>query len=159
MGSCEGHARPDRPCTLLALMQVAIVTGGNAGIGFETTRWLLRKNAKVYLACRSEQRANAAIAQFQEERLPGEVIYINLDLASLASIKKCATSFLAKEQCLDLLFNNGGILSKDVRRSSHLDPRHNGRRVRGPDRNECAWASLPHAAADSGTEGCLQSHA
>ena len=69
-------------------MQVAIVTGGNAGIGFETTRWLLRKNAKVYLACRSEQRANAAIAQFQEERLPGEVMYINLDLASLASIKK-----------------------------------------------------------------------
>ena len=43
------------------LIQVAIVTGGNTGIGYLTVRWLLKKNAKVYLAARSEGRAREAI--------------------------------------------------------------------------------------------------
>lgn len=135
------------------------MTGGNSGIGFEIARWLLRKNAKVYIASRSEQRANVAIKKFQDEGLPGEALYMTLDLGSLVSIKKFVISFLSREDRLDLLFNNGGITNADVRVSSHPGPRYDGRWLRNEYRSQCAGAALPHAAADSSAGCFLQSHA
>lgn len=111
---------PNRTCLIspaayvAQLTQVAIVTGGNAGIGYETVRWLLKKNAKVYLASRSEQRAREAIAKLEAEHLPGTVVFLQLDLAELKKVKSFADSFLAKEQHLDLLFNNGGVMLPEI---------------------------------------------
>lgn len=90
--------------------RIAIVTGGNAGVGFETVRWLLKKNAKVYLAARSEQRARDAIAKLESDKLPGTVEFLQLDLSDIKNIKNFASSFLAKENRLDLLFNNAGVM-------------------------------------------------
>lgn len=66
---------------------------------------LLEHNAKVYLAARSRERAEVAIASLRQ--VTGkEAIFLELDLASLASVKKAADEFLSMEQELHVLFNN-----------------------------------------------------
>ncbi|KAH8115060.1 NAD-binding protein [Phellopilus nigrolimitatus] len=86
--------------------KVIIVTGGNAGVGKETILALLRKNAKVYMATRSRPKAEAAIAGLKS-KTGREALYLELDLASLKSIKKAAEEFQSKESQLHILFNNG----------------------------------------------------
>lgn len=88
--------------------QIALVTGGNTGIGYETTKQLLLKNAKVYLAARSPEKAAAAIKRLQEETHKS-AIFLQLDLADLPSVRRAADAFLAQESRLDLLFNNGWV--------------------------------------------------
>ncbi|KAI0067969.1 NAD-P-binding protein [Artomyces pyxidatus] len=89
--------------------RVVIVTGGNAGIGKETCRVLLNNGAKVYLAARSESKANEAIREL-EEKTGKKAIFLRLDLADLPSVRKAAEDFLSKEQQLHVLFNNGGVM-------------------------------------------------
>ncbi|KAI0747564.1 NAD(P)-binding protein [Fomes fomentarius] len=89
--------------------RIVIVTGGNVGIGYEIVKALLEHNAKVYLAARSRERAEVAIASLRQ--VTGkEAIFLELDLASLASVKKAADEFLSMEQKLHVLFNNAGVL-------------------------------------------------
>ena len=90
--------------------KVAIVTGGNGGIGLETVRELSQHGAKVYMASRSEDKAKAAIEQLQSEKKV-EVHYINLDLMKLSSAKKCAEEFKSKETRLDILICNAGVMA------------------------------------------------
>lgn len=72
--------------------KVIIVTGGNTGVGKETIKALLRKNAKVYMAARSKGKAEQAIAELKGET-GKEAIFLELDLANLKSIKKSAEEF------------------------------------------------------------------
>nr|VWO99675.1 Alpha-crystallin (Acr) (14 kDa antigen) (16 kDa antigen) (HSP 16.3) (Nox16) [Ganoderma boninense] len=89
--------------------RVVIVTGGNVGIGYETVKALLQHNAKVYLAARSREKAEKAIASLKE--VTGkEAIFLELDLGSLSSVKTSADEFLGKEQDLHILFNNAGVM-------------------------------------------------
>jgi NAD(P)-dependent dehydrogenase (short-subunit alcohol dehydrogenase family) len=64
------------------------------------------KNAKVYLAARSPEKAAAAIKRLQEETHKS-AIFLQLDLADLPSVRRATDAFLAQESRLDLLFNNG----------------------------------------------------
>ncbi|KAG8795582.1 hypothetical protein FRC12_012321 [Ceratobasidium sp. 428] len=89
--------------------QVMIVTGGNTGIGKETCKALLRKNAKVYLAARSKAKADEAIEWLKQETDGKTAIFLELDLASLASAKKAADTFQSIEQYLHVLFNSAGV--------------------------------------------------
>ncbi|KAI1793118.1 NAD(P)-binding protein [Ganoderma leucocontextum] len=89
--------------------RVVIVTGGNTGIGKETVKSLLQHNAKVYLAARSKEKADAAISDLKAAT-GKEALFLELDLASLASVKKAAGDFLSKEQELHILFNNAGVM-------------------------------------------------
>lgn len=75
---------------------------------------LLHKNAKVYLCARNKERANAAISKLKELNLPGTVAHLPLDLASLSSITSFAKNYLSKEQKLDMLFNNAGVMNPTV---------------------------------------------
>ncbi|ETW77590.1 hypothetical protein HETIRDRAFT_239899, partial [Heterobasidion irregulare TC 32-1] len=94
--------------------KVAVVTGANSGIGYQTTAQLALHGAKVYLACRTESKALAAIARIEKENpiLKGteNLIWTPLDLSSISSAKAAAEEILAKEQRLDLLVNNAGFL-------------------------------------------------
>ncbi|KAG6841989.1 hypothetical protein C0991_004480 [Blastosporella zonata] len=86
-----------------------IVTGGNSGIGKETARILLQRNANVYIACRSPSSAQEVIQELKE--LTGkEAKFLHLDLGDLASVKAAAEDFLNKEKRLHVLYNNAGLM-------------------------------------------------
>ncbi|KAJ6501765.1 NAD(P)-binding protein [Mycena vulgaris] len=89
--------------------KITLVTGGNQGIGYHTVKQLLLKNAKVYLAARSVERAAEAIQKLEAET-GKTAIFLQLDLADLPSVRRAATAFLAQESQLDILFNNGGVM-------------------------------------------------
>ncbi|KAG8795583.1 hypothetical protein FRC12_012322 [Ceratobasidium sp. 428] len=89
--------------------QVVIVTGGNTGIGKATCKALLEKNAKVYLAARSKTKADEAIEWLKTET--GKMaVFLQLDLASLVSVRKAVEEFKSNEHELHVLFNNAGIV-------------------------------------------------
>ena len=92
--------------------KVFIVTGSSTGIGKEIAAILYSKNAKVYVAARSEERASAAIKQMKSSfpKSNGALIFIHLELEDLVSVKAAAEQFLAKEDRLDVLFNNAGMI-------------------------------------------------
>ena len=90
--------------------KIAIVTGGNTGIGKETVRGLARAGAKVVLACRDLVKGEAARAELAPTVAPGSVEVMSLDLADLASVRAFARRFAATHDRLDVLVNNAGVL-------------------------------------------------
>ncbi|XP_051681360.1 dehydrogenase/reductase SDR family member 13 [Oryctolagus cuniculus] len=91
--------------------RTAVVTGANSGIGKMTALELARRGARVVLACRSRERGEAAAFDLRQESGNNEVIFMALDLASLASVRAFATAFLSSEPRLDILIHNAGISS------------------------------------------------
>ncbi|MBW0541451.1 hypothetical protein O181_081166 [Austropuccinia psidii MF-1] len=89
--------------------RVAVVTGGNTGLGLVTSLELARRGAKVYLACRSETRARKAIEQIQDEVPSAQVEFVYFDLTVLSSAKTAAQEISSKESRLDILINNAGL--------------------------------------------------
>ncbi|KAJ4127685.1 hypothetical protein NW768_007956 [Fusarium equiseti] len=89
---------------------IAIVTGGNSGIGFETTLQLALKGARVYIASRSADRVGKAIAEMHQQGPDLDLHFLKLDLQDLQSIKTTAADFMSRENRLDLLINNAGIM-------------------------------------------------
>ncbi|KAJ7261241.1 NAD-P-binding protein [Mycena rebaudengoi] len=100
--------RPERDIPDLS-GKIVLVTGGNTGIGYETVKQLLLKNAKVYLAARAQEKAATAIKRLENETKK-TTIFLQLDLADLSSVRRAAETFLAQEERLDILFNNGGVM-------------------------------------------------
>jgi len=90
--------------------RVVIVTGGNVGVGKETIKALLEHNAKVYMASRSKEKAEAAIADLKKAT-GKEAVFLELDLGSLASVRQAAAEFMSKEHELHILFNNAGVMA------------------------------------------------
>lgn len=86
-----------------------IVTGANAGIGEVTARELARAGARVFLACRSEDKARAVMERIQEATGNTNLEILLLDLNSLASTRTAAQAFLERDLPLHLLVNNAGL--------------------------------------------------
>eukprot|EP00200_Dunaliella_tertiolecta_P000098 CAMPEP_0202360176 /NCGR_PEP_ID=MMETSP1126-20121109/13209_1 /ASSEMBLY_ACC=CAM_ASM_000457 /TAXON_ID=3047 /ORGANISM="Dunaliella tertiolecta, Strain CCMP1320" /LENGTH=565 /DNA_ID=CAMNT_0048953807 /DNA_START=116 /DNA_END=1814 /DNA_ORIENTATION=+ len=114
-----------RPPTALEAIpldgKVCVVTGGNAGIGLATAEALANRGAHVVLACRSKARGMAA-AQALEQRcapMPGcgtpRVEFMEVDLASLTSVRSFCKAFNARNLPLHLLVANGGVMSPATR--------------------------------------------
>ncbi len=90
--------------------RIAVVTGANTGLGFETALALAKKDAKVVLACRNADKAEQA-RQLILEQCPGAQVESRLvDMGSFASIRAFAEGFNRDYQQLDLLINNAGIM-------------------------------------------------
>ena len=85
--------------------KIALVTGGNSGIGKETVRALLEHNATVYLAARDESKAKRAIDELKEAT-GKEARFLKLDLADLKAVKAAAEEYSRRESRLDILFNS-----------------------------------------------------
>jgi NAD(P)-dependent dehydrogenase (short-subunit alcohol dehydrogenase family) len=83
--------------------KVAVVTGGNSGIGFHTARELAAHGAAVVLACRDVEAGKQAAS-----RMDGDVRVEQLDLASQASVTAFAAGW---DGPLDLLVNNAGVMN------------------------------------------------
>jgi retinol dehydrogenase 12 len=86
-----------------------LVTGANTGIGLATATSLAGRGGRVFLACRSRQKGEAAVAQIAAATGSSEVRFLPLDLADLASVRECARAFLALDEPLHVLVNNAGI--------------------------------------------------
>lgn len=95
--------------------QVIVVTGANAGIGYETSLALAKKGALVVLACRNAERAKAAAEKIEfaikDIMNAGSVEIMLLDTSSLASVRAFSTEFQAKHSRLDVLINNAGVFT------------------------------------------------
>ncbi|KAJ3019446.1 UNVERIFIED_CONTAM: hypothetical protein HDU68_010659 [Siphonaria sp. JEL0065] len=94
--------------------QVAIVTGGNTGIGYQTCKHLALNGAKVYMACRSKERALTAIDQLKAEADKlGKVVdveFVYLDLSDLKQAKEAGVELAKRVKRVDVLVNNAGIM-------------------------------------------------
>jgi NAD(P)-dependent dehydrogenase (short-subunit alcohol dehydrogenase family) len=91
--------------------RVAVVTGGNGGLGLETVRRLAEHGAQVVIGARNLTKAEAARKQI-ESAVPGASLEIvRLDLGSLASVASFAAAVKAAHPRIDLLFNNAGLMA------------------------------------------------
>ena len=91
--------------------RVAIVTGGNSGIGFEAAVVLAGRGAHVILACRDAGKAKTAVDAIRARHPAASVETQSLDLASLASVRAFADRVLAGQPRIDLLVNNAGVMA------------------------------------------------
>ena len=90
--------------------KVVIVTGANSGIGFTAAKAFIRKGAQTILACRNMEKAEAALAEIKAAKPNAPAEIMQLDLASLESVRSFAAAFKEKYDRLDLLINNAGIM-------------------------------------------------
>jgi retinol dehydrogenase 12 len=96
--------------------RVAVVTGGNSGIGKETAAALAIMGAHVVIAARNPAKAATAVDELRARAPDATVECLPLDLASFASVRAFADSFGARFHHLDVLVNNaGGSLRRRIR--------------------------------------------
>ncbi len=86
-----------------------LVTGGNAGVGYATAIDLARRGGRVYIAGRSKEKVEAAVASIKADTGSDQVFLMLLDLASLDSVRAGAQAFLALDEPLHVLINNAGV--------------------------------------------------
>ena len=97
-----------------ASKKIAVVTGANRGLGFETCRQLAKQEIQVILTSRDEVKGNAAVEKLQAEGL--NVLCRSLDVTNADSVEHLAQFIRNQFGKLDILVNNAGI-AKDF-----LDP-------------------------------------
>lgn len=98
--------------------RVAIVTGGNSGIGFEAAKALAKEGATVIVASRSQARGEQAVAAIRQA-VPGATVELMLlDLADLGSVSAFADAFTDRFDRLDLLINNAGVMMPPERQET-----------------------------------------
>lgn len=87
------------------------MTGGYAGVGFQLCKILYANNATVWIAGRSESKAQNAISIIKEAspKSSGTIQFLQIDLADLSSIKPAVKHFTSQQQRLDVLVNNAGV--------------------------------------------------
>ncbi|XP_058808202.1 dehydrogenase/reductase SDR family member on chromosome X isoform X2 [Phymastichus coffea] len=91
--------------------RVAIVTGGSRGIGLEIVKMLLKCDMHVIIACRRPEAGEKAIRAIRESGITtGAPEVMELDNASLESVKRFVNEFKNNYQQLDILVNNAGIM-------------------------------------------------
>ncbi|CAI7643057.1 hypothetical protein N7533_011352 [Penicillium manginii] len=93
--------------------KVALVTGGNAGLGKETILQLSKhKPSKIFLGARSESKATEAIKSIKSSiSADVEIIWLPLDLASCESVQNAAKQFNSQSERLDILVLNAGVMA------------------------------------------------
>jgi len=106
---------PERLGSLAGLTYV--ITGANAGAGFEATRILLSKGAKIVMLNRNAEKSAAAIATLKEEfGDDADVTFVLMDLSVLESVRKAATEVLEKVSKIDALICNAAIAQVPTRK-------------------------------------------
>ncbi len=86
-----------------------IVTGANSGVGYETTKQLVKQGAHVVMACRNVEKGETVVKSFSD--LKGSYEVIKCDLASLESVRTFVTLFIEKHNRLDGLACNAGMVN------------------------------------------------
>jgi NAD(P)-dependent dehydrogenase (short-subunit alcohol dehydrogenase family) len=90
--------------------RVAVVTGANTGLGFETARALAAHGASVVLAVRNLDKGKDAADRISTAAPRADVTVRELDLSSLASVRTAAAELTRQYERIDLLINNAGVM-------------------------------------------------
>lgn len=91
--------------------KVVIITGANSGLGLESTKAMAAKGATVVMACRNLRKAEKAKAEVLRAVPKARLDLMQLDNASLDSVRAFADAFRAKYDRLDVLLNNAGVMA------------------------------------------------
>jgi NAD(P)-dependent dehydrogenase (short-subunit alcohol dehydrogenase family) len=97
---------------------VVVITGANAGLGFETALELARSGARVVMACRSMDRAQRAQRDLLERVPAATAPILPLDVSEPESIRAFVREFSDRCGRLDVLINNAGIVAVPLSRNS-----------------------------------------
>ena len=90
--------------------RLAVVTGANTGLGFETARVLAARGASVVLAVRDTEKGKRAAAAIAGTAPGADVTVQHLDLTCLDSVRAAAAELRARHPRIDLLINNAGVM-------------------------------------------------
>ena len=90
--------------------RLAVVTGANGGVGYETTLGLARAGFEVIMACRDIEKANRARQRMLGERSEYRLTPSFIDLGNFASVRGFADRYRREHGRLNLLVNNAGVL-------------------------------------------------
>jgi NAD(P)-dependent dehydrogenase (short-subunit alcohol dehydrogenase family) len=88
-----------------------VITGANAGIGFECAKYFVSKQATVFLCARSLSKGQAALNSLKSLYPEAKVHLIRLDLSDFESIRTAVKDIQAKQTPIDILLNNAGIMA------------------------------------------------
>jgi 2-deoxy-D-gluconate 3-dehydrogenase len=128
--------------------RVAIVTGGNGGIGFGMARGLAQAGARVVVAARNEKKSNAAVRDLRA--LGSDSLALPVDVADERSVDALVTETVKRCGRLDILVNNAGI---NIRKPAHELSLEEWRHVMDTNLTSaflCARASYPHMKSAGG---------
>jgi NAD(P)-dependent dehydrogenase (short-subunit alcohol dehydrogenase family) len=98
--------------------RIALVTGANSGIGYETARALAEHGAHVIMACRDDEKGRRARDKLESELERSSLELLHLDLADLFSVQTAAEKVLARHARLDILVNNAGVMGTPYRQTA-----------------------------------------
>jgi NAD(P)-dependent dehydrogenase (short-subunit alcohol dehydrogenase family) len=90
--------------------RIAVITGANTGLGFETATALAARGAHVVMAVRNLEKGKQAAARITEATPGAEVELQDLDLTSLESVRSAAAELRSAHDRIDLLINNAGVM-------------------------------------------------
>jgi len=91
--------------------KTVIITGANSGLGYEMTLALATKGAHVVMACRNLDKGEQAAALVRKQHPNAALTVRELDLATLASVRRFADAFQQQYATLDILCNNAGLMA------------------------------------------------
>ena len=94
--------------------KVAIITGANTGIGYETALDFAKRGARVIMACRDTKKAEIAAKAIMNESNNSKIEVEYLDLADLDTVRAFAAKMNKSLNRLDLLINNAGIFTLNL---------------------------------------------
>lgn len=95
---------------------IAVITGANSGLGFETARVLLSKGMQVVCACRNPERGRTAVEKLRDltkdrpDSVDEDISYMNLDVSSLNSVRTFAKAYKETGKPIHVLLCNAGIM-------------------------------------------------
>ncbi len=98
--------------------RIALVTGANSGIGYQTAAALAEHGAHVILACRDDEKARRARDKLESELERSSLELLHLDLADLVSVRQAAEEVLTGHARLDILINNAGVMGTPYRQTA-----------------------------------------
>ncbi|XP_029979694.1 retinol dehydrogenase 12, like [Sphaeramia orbicularis] len=90
--------------------KTVVITGANTGIGKETAIDLAKRGARIIMACRDMEKAQAAVKEVIESSSNENVVCMKLDLADSKSIREFAENINREEPKLNILINNAGVM-------------------------------------------------
>jgi 2-dehydro-3-deoxy-D-gluconate 5-dehydrogenase len=128
--------------------RVAIVTGGNGGIGFGMARGLARAGARVVVAARNEEKSNTAVRELKS--LGSDALAIAVDVADERSVDALVSETVKRCGRLDILVNNAGI---NIRKPAQELPLDEWRQVLDTNLTSaflCSRSAYPHMKSVGG---------